>query len=76
MGFLSDVKDIDMSNIVLEDKPKKTMDWQDKLILAPLTTIGNLPFRRICKIYGADVTVGEMALSTQILKVLYFCIRI
>merc|ERR1712100_804283 len=68
MGFLSDVKDIDMSNIVLEDKPKKTMDWQDKLILAPLTTIGNLPFRRICKIYGADVTVGEMALSTQILK--------
>lgn len=48
------------------DRFRKAIRGQ--VYVAPLTTTGNLPFRRVMQDQGADVTCGEMALFQPLLE--------
>lgn len=44
------------------------MDFRDRVILAPLTKGGNLPFRRLCVSFGCKTTTSEMAYAFQVVR--------
>ena len=54
--------------VIATKKEKRPLDVRGKVYIAPLTTIGNLPFRRVMKKMGADITCGEMAMSQNLLE--------
>ena len=41
---------------------------QQKMILAPLTKGGNLPFRRLCGDFGMEASMSEMVYARHLLK--------
>lgn len=52
---------------IIKPGEKKKLNHRGKMILSPLATVGNLPFRRLMHTLGAEVTFSEMALALPLI---------
>ena len=59
--------DYEIPKEFLKPNPK-LLDLKDKLILPSLCTFANLPFRKIVKKFGCDVTMSEMIMSQPLIE--------
>ncbi|KDN51960.1 FMN-linked oxidoreductase [Tilletiaria anomala UBC 951] len=65
-GLIFDLSSIDTARI--RPSEKRRLRWKGELYLAPLTTTGNLPFRKLCSTFGSDIHCGEMGLAESYLQ--------
>lgn len=63
-----EIPDFHVPNEVIQRNADFAQRVKDQLILAPLTKGGNLPFRRLCVQFGAEVTMSEMAYARMLMK--------
>eukprot|EP00835_Amoeboradix_gromovi_P001003 NODE_39_length_29903_cov_0.529057.p4 type:complete len:550 gc:universal NODE_39_length_29903_cov_0.529057:12841-14490(+) len=62
------IKPTNREELAYKRRRRNDLFKSDNTYLAPLTTHGHVAFRRLTKHFGADITCGEMALSTSILQ--------